>query len=533
VKPLSRRFNRNVLVAAVAAVATVAALASSASAATPFSVGTGIYPSLYVDQTGAANVTWVEDSNAGPIHFCRVPEGATSCATQSTIARPGGSTGYRAFVYGGSTPGTLMVVSLSLTPGDARVYRSTDNGATWSGPTVIASGVDYSFASQAAVGPGGNMSLLGGDFNDTYQAASLTLGVPDTTFAHWSGTPYNLDRTVGVSTGTPPVPVWVGRDLAGNMAVFRYDNTKPTDHTSLNMIGNWFGPAAFDQGDQPRLAGGPAGLWLANLTANDDNVVLRKYNDDGTFGSTQTIAPAGGKKDLAFSQDTGGQLDTIWRDTTSGQWQYAHSSPSGVTTPSAFINDSGLHDPVVGTRPDGGKGWAAFDSASASVGAITLSTLDPLPAPPPSGGGGGGGNTGGGNTAGGGGTPGGGGGGQPPAVYNGPNKTTSTTVGGTQIQFSTPKACVAPDTKYKVSVTSKTKIRLAHGHGRVRIKQVTFEVDGKQRSVDRRKAFTALQSTAGMTGGSRHKLTARVVLVGLRGSKKAKAKTLKATLSVC
>jgi hypothetical protein len=61
---------------------------------------------------------------------------------------------------------------------------------------------------------------------------------------------------------------------------------------------------------------------------------------------------------------------------------------------------------------------------------------------------------------------------------------------------------------------------------------VVFSVDKKKKK-DKKAAFKATFKTAGFKAGSKHKLRAKVRLKPVKGSGKAKTKTLKGTLTIC
>src|SRR4051794_12510923 len=97
---------------ALLALLTCLLLAPAAQAAvSPITIGTGRAPEVAVESDGTAYVVW--NVAAGPnltdVHFCKVPRGATACATTATLHSQLGASA-RPYVFV-TAPGQLTVLT--------------------------------------------------------------------------------------------------------------------------------------------------------------------------------------------------------------------------------------------------------------------------------------------------------------------------------------------------------------------------------------------------------------------------------------
>src|SRR5215208_5144896 len=130
----------NKLSAALAAAALSLALAPSAGAATAFTIGTGNFPDVSVDSTGAAHVVWEQHDAPGQdnIGYCQIPQGNTTCApTQTSLDAPAEGIGRSTYVFTPS-PNRVVIVSHRCCAPDATIaYVSTNNGASFADGVTI------------------------------------------------------------------------------------------------------------------------------------------------------------------------------------------------------------------------------------------------------------------------------------------------------------------------------------------------------------------------------------------------------------
>jgi hypothetical protein len=101
-----------------------------------------------------------------------------------------------------------------------------------------------------------------------------------------------------------------------------------------------------------------------------------------------------------------------------------------------------------------------------------------------------------------------------------PQQQTSIDLGNDVVNFIGPGECVRPGESYRLRVTSTRKRQISKDRfgfvRRIKILRVDFLVDGRRRVRDRKAAFKALLSSAGLAPGSTHTLTARVQMRKLR-----------------
>jgi hypothetical protein len=374
--------------AALAVAVVVTALTPSIAAADAIVIGQGRLPSLAVDAAGTAYVSWWESSVDSSLFFCRFPRGAVACDAAAASSIP---------VHGdGLTPAPLVVSGSRVVAVAARyvnegagsgpyglfAYTSTNGGVSF-GPGHVVGSVPIF---DSVPGPGNTLSgveengrplrfqnvpLDGSspsnpDGTSTVPYASLTTGE------------FGYNASVGLlDAGTPLVVYQHG--TGGNDAAFRrYKGTG-----SVNDASNWTTAVSIGPLYGPKLAGGPAGLFLLGRNAQSlsgGNVVVRKFNGT-TFGQPVTIGPGGGIRSQDLFQDAAGRLHAVYERADSSLVAIVHAvSDDGIVwrkgdlvsyppTIGALVNES------AGVAPDH-IGFAVAESAT-SPSFIGLSALGP------------------------------------------------------------------------------------------------------------------------------------------------------------
>jgi hypothetical protein len=101
-----------------------------------------------------------------------------------------------------------------------------------------------------------------------------------------------------------------------------------------------------------------------------------------------------------------------------------------------------------------------------------------------------------------------------------PTQQTSIDLGNDVVNFIGPGECVSPGERYRLRVTSTRKRQISKDRfgfvRRIKILRVDFLVDNRRRVRDRKAAFKALLSSAGLAAGTTHTLTAKVQMRKLR-----------------
>jgi hypothetical protein len=476
-------------------------------AAKPFTVGTGEFPDIAVDTTGTAHVVWNEDSgsasSADPVVYCQIPRGATACSVKTVLSAPLDTTGRTTYVFAPSA-GRVIVESYRCCADETvtgnYAFESTDGGQTFSAPRRIGN-IDH--AQGAAFGPGDAVSGARADASvEAYQRMPLSGAGAASTANLDSGIGIPTHAAVGIFGGTTPVQVFS-------------DGTKTTFLRNTggdpNSASNWTGPTTLTPaGDEPLVAGGPAGLVMLYRIGEPGARVLAARKFDGTtFGAPVNVSETGDPIQAGFSAEpSGGAFQALWVDNGASPNEMHWSSSADGTSwsaPQTIVSgdeaDAAAHLRVA-AAPDG-EGFGVWDGLSND----TPIRVIPLKQ----------------------GVPGGGGGDGTDGSATTPSD--SVTVGGQEVTLLTPGACVNPGVKIKLRVTSKTKQQLSPKK-RVKIVYVVFSLDKKKKK-DKKAAFKATFKTAGLKAGSTHKLRAKVRLKPVVGKGKKKTKTLKGKLTIC
>jgi len=310
--------------AAAASMALVVALllGAPARAATPLTIGTGHKPGVAVDPAGTAYIAWYgPESTVTSLHFCRLPRGASACDLSTTIAAPG-TTLSRPFVTVDGA--TVRVVTYRYGLTGARFdqiwqFTSADGGATFDGGHAIGV-VPFD---EAVRGPGDTLSVVTSAFFEGLVVQNVPL---DGSSAGESRGVLSSDHVYNGTIGlvNPATPLAVFADASGNAQLRRFAGPG-----SLNDPSAWMPAADIGYADYPRLAGGPAGLFLLSGT-QQNALTVRKYNGT-TFTAGTTIAAQGDDAQAHLTEDPGGRLHAVYgRGTATGlELDYA-TSDDGV-----------------------------------------------------------------------------------------------------------------------------------------------------------------------------------------------------------
>ena len=470
------------LIVALSALALLVA-APGASAATSFQLGSGQFPDVAVDAGGTAHI--VVDLPDEKVRYCQIPRGQTTCAVDQSLTPPAEASGRSTYVFL-PAPGRVVITTHRCCSPDATfAYTSTDNGATFAGPTQIGN-----LDTEAAVfGPGEAVS--GVDTGGRYQRMPLT-GPPATAQAMLNpGFSVPTSSSLALLGGAP---LKVSAD--GDNTSFHRQNGAGDPHDTTT----WVGPSSINPaGNDVHLASGSAGLAMLYRTGSPGQLHARKF--DGSMFSAGVPLSTDDPIQADLNTDSSGRFTAAWIENGVNPNEFrVRQSPDGVNWEFLSIVLSGaqvddLFHTQVATAPDG-QGFAVFDSNSPG-GNITVTSLEP----------------------------------QPSLTEDQPTATTS--VADQEISFFAPTACVQPPEKVTLRVTSKRKKKLAPRRQRAKISIVSFSVD-KVKKNDKKAAFRQAFSTASMPRGSVHQVRAVVTLKPVvKGAFKAKKKTLKGRFNVC
>ncbi|MCW3013646.1 MAG: hypothetical protein JWO02_738 [Solirubrobacterales bacterium] len=384
----------------------------------------GEKPSIAVDEEGTAHVVWNEANN-GPVadvmHYCKVPRGARRCTAEQTFVPPDGDPQYnhefarpqvvlpgpdQVMIFTSRYPNSITLdgtgrpnpvcgefdpppaLECYTTSTKTWMYRSIDNGASFTPPRVF----DHN-------PPGGDMTVFqfpvpvpgdpgitravpfvgsvtetttGGTFFatgplDGYARKTLNLGNEGNDRAFFG--------TIAPLNDTTPAVAFA--DLQSNVFI----RTHPDPSRSLADIGAWT-PSVSIKGDEPRLAGGPSGLFLLYKPRLGDRsapYTLRRFDGRAFVGPAVRISdvPADAWRDVF--QDDSGRLHTAWvsrQDTSSAidELRYRFSTDAQNFTQSETIARgarNSIYNVTLGSADDGG-GFAVYSTTFSGKGAILL-----------------------------------------------------------------------------------------------------------------------------------------------------------------
>jgi hypothetical protein len=508
------------ILSTVAAAFALAALPAGAPANNLFTLDPNAISEghVIVDPAGNAYVSWVSDgigTAIEPVRFCKIPPGGT--CSPITLPIPGGmsleDSAAAAFpVFG---PGnTVYVVAPRYAKDDLFFWTSNNGGASFDGGTERA---EYSNKTDPT-----DVFLVGSNF----YVGAFGPGVGFST----------AEIPPGLGSGSTSLPAPGGGVLNSSMAldganpVIAYSNFgdpytvffhRYKGPGSPNDPSNWEGPTFVTNGYEPKLAGGPAGLFMVSQDysggTNPNAVNVRRFTGT-SFGPPHTLAVdartnlfAGG----AIAQSpSGNRLAVAWPGRRSGDDAYVmrlFTSTNGGGSYSeshiAHIGDAyELNNNADLATNDGGAGWLVFNNAAG----LQMADLNPIaglpPAPPPL-----------------------------PPIYKGKTKTVVKKVGDYLIILRLPKSCLQSRQRFFVGVGKRKRKQLSKKlGGKIRFTKVVFIYDGKKLKVKKKKPFRHLIDPGPLAPGSVHRVKARVTMVLTRGDKEKKLKrVIKGTVRAC
>jgi hypothetical protein len=345
---------------------------AGAGAATPLTIGTGHKPGVAVDAAGTAYIAWYgPESNVTSLQFCRLPRGGGTCDVSTTIAAPG-TTLSRPFVtVDGST---VRVVSYRYGLTGARFdeiweFTSVDGGATFdAGHPIGVAPFD-----EAVRGPGDTLSVATSAFFEGLVLQNVPLGggtAGESRAVLSADRPYN--GTVGLADASTPVVVFANGSSQAQSR--RY-----TGAGSLNDPAAWAPPVDLGYADYPRLAGGPAGLFL--LAGTETNALMVRKWAGAAFAAGVKISEQGDDAQAHLTEDAGGRLHAVFgRFTAAGvELDYATSDDGRTWQSGPLLTQPGAV-PISQLRAAAAAdhvGVAAWETASDASSQIRVVGIGP------------------------------------------------------------------------------------------------------------------------------------------------------------
>ncbi|MGD1057294.1 MAG: hypothetical protein ABR992_07760 [Solirubrobacteraceae bacterium] len=416
------------LTLAIAAGASVLATSAGASNLFTLDPAADSMGPIAVDSSGNGYVAWLHKGTPDTVMFCKLAPNAHSCPAPITLpvtlAEAGASTSTPFPVLGPG--GDVFVVAPSYDTDEMIMWQSSDGGASFGSPSVIAapSGGEMEYVCEVETNlddvlafnayggqydPSQGLATLGGSASNLDFEMSSSNPDIDWTFAFYGqGCVYRIPEkpnqsipeqhfSFGSAGGEESSLGWVSgpagecalsypgdeveafEDDDSNPASVRFYHysspTGPCSVTEKNLSpsspSNWSGPTVITQGAFTRLAGGAAGLFLlsgdaVSPPATQPTAVDVRHYDLAThsFGAPQQLAVV---KDLDYSD--GGPAGGIGENFTTGEVAAVWPDVAGETHQlSLYIStDDGTHFSSAEDIARIGSGYADWDNARVAL----------------------------------------------------------------------------------------------------------------------------------------------------------------------
>ncbi|MGA8744986.1 MAG: hypothetical protein WB507_03880 [Solirubrobacterales bacterium] len=476
------------------------------------------------DSAGTAYVGWLHKP-AQPM-FCKIPVGGT-CTNPISLPMPGTVPGeYVAsglFPVFGSTSGTIYAVAPCGTGpigADAVIiWTSTNGGQSFNAGTINKEG-DPDMDNPSNVFLSGSDLLIGNSHVGLGIGLTPAAGGAGSHFQFASPSLYTSASTLGFASPGKPVDVYETLENPQNtLQFYRYKGSG-----SLVNDTDWEGPNSLPNGEDPRLAGGPSGLFLASLDygpGGEPNLLDVRKLSGSSFGAPLTLPSSHTPSENqggTISQAPDGEIAVAWPGTRSSDqaavMQLFTSTNGGAGFgPATEVARIGSEYAGGNTAQlalgNGGQGWLTFTDQGglqvADLKPIPPVSTGPTPKPPPT-----------------------------PPTYTGVNRTITTPVGGNLLTLKVPKNCLASLQPFYVGVGKKARHKIARAlRSKLKVLKVTFSFDGQKKTLKKR-PFRWLIRPPALTPGKKYIVKARVTaLVDKHGKSKRVVKTLRGPVSVC
>jgi hypothetical protein len=387
--------------AAAAGLLLAAAFAPVASAEPISQLGQGRYPSAVTDATGTLQVVWntFPQTKPAPTLYCRLPAGAPACQPVALPALPGGgdTIAGRPHILLRPADGALFVVVSAVSPNaldTTYAYSSGDGGATWSGPTTIATGLgDVVRARLTADGTA--VDLVGTPTGQIVWQRAPLAGPPESrTIDLRAGTGYGggLDTEIELTTLPDGRTALIAQGDHRNVGIRALGAGDPYQQATWS---SWAVLPA-SGGSLWSLGTGPSGTWLLGYHPTRLRVRLWNGRDFTTPKTMGTLAGVGGgdvgqsigSGAADLSVDLAGRVHVAWLPGSEACgavcFAYRRSEPYGFGPtfyyPVARLGSSDPSTLVVAANA-GGSGWIVYDDRALGAGGGHLFAV-PLVTPP-------------------------------------------------------------------------------------------------------------------------------------------------------
>jgi hypothetical protein len=341
---------------------------------------------IVTESSGTAYAAWERapaiSTEADTTLFCKIPRGGT-CTAPIVLPLPSPGTSdeeddSQAFPVLGTRPGVVYVVAPRYVPDDTVIWTSTNGGVTFSAPKKVDTAGDKTGVDDVLLNPNKTATEKEptADFFDiAADNAGFSFAEVGNTmtkaaaFSFASPGPFPDEGSLGFMTGSHD-PVEAYFNLNTHDEVQFYANSKGG---AADEEKNWTGPKRVSEGYSPRLASGPAGLFMlsSDFLSGESNpavLELRKFNEAADAFEAPTVVTsnlAQGLTSEVFENPETGYLYAVWPVASSGNLvlYLAESTDGGKSFHGerevAVVNGGFTGPPRLAVASDG-RGWLSY-----------------------------------------------------------------------------------------------------------------------------------------------------------------------------
>jgi hypothetical protein len=353
----------------------------------------GRFPQVLVDEAGTAHIAWAdgEGDNADVVHYCRLRRGSTTCDNPASTQRLTWDKAYDSgddprFNNDDSGP-KLVQVGDQLAIVDYRyptfepkpdhscgsctvlLWVSDDGGEHFSGPAVVGD----SDVNGGAIAFGPDDDPVIGTITDTVTGGTFFQPIHP---GRYSSAVTTIGDQASNEAYSGSLALAYGHVLAADADLNNNIYVRRLETGDGSSISQWSSPSSVVPGQEPTLAGGPAGAFLLSRTEFHVPFGVRRVGEDLAPGPQTVVSDTEGGRFADLFQDSSGGLFAAWVNTsgTPGQLGVKMRSSSDGT------HWSGVQ-PVLPGKTDAGqlKLGAAGDGGGFAVMNTTGNGLDPGP----------------------------------------------------------------------------------------------------------------------------------------------------------
>jgi hypothetical protein len=373
---LSRRLPGVALAALFVLIAAACASAAVPSTkVTPILIGDGYNATVTVDAAGTAYIAYDgNEPTENSLHFCRLPRGATACASKPTLTTTQTSLEHPLVVVNGST---VQVVSyrygFSNPFSQDIVFTSHDGGANFDGGVSVGQNPFY----LAIPGPGNTVSTItdadSSDGGTIYQRLPLDGSSAGNTRANLSTT----HLYEGALALLDPNTLLATMADASDNAFWR----RSSGSGDPNDAATWTPEQPIGVARSPHFAYGSSGVFL--IAGVNGALTSRKWNGAG-FAAPVTIPGGDGEVPQSFAtEDGGGRIHALLPQITANgsQLLYATSDDGVCWDARQFAFEPLAAQTQIAAAPDhlGVAVWNASPGSARQVFALPIGPSAALP----------------------------------------------------------------------------------------------------------------------------------------------------------